>query len=190
MKMKKAVFFVFGWLYLLTFKALFNIFGNIYWLIIIPFKYSKEYRRERKQEYKKIKMMEKTEYLKYLRMNGKFRYDGILQCSGVLSKWPTWTALPYITVMRGLEGNCQDFALLNKTVLGKGAKIKIYVPLSIKKLSGFIHYVVEYKLDDENYSEHAQDSIIVSNIYTWVLTIDQFKVLEDWNNNCKSFWLR
>lgn len=138
--MKKAIFFTIGWLYLLTIQTILNICGNLYWLIIIPFKYSKEYRKSRKSEYKRIKKMTTEEYLEFLPRTGIYMYDG-LSDKGIFRMWPTWTALPYITVMRGLKGNCQDFAALNKKILGKYAKVKISVPLSIKKLH-MIHYII------------------------------------------------
>lgn len=168
--MRKAIFFTIGWMYLLTFQLLFTAFGNIICWITSFFKYSRKQRRAAKIQLKCMKQYTDEEYSEPYRVSlseflgeyGKYSYDGI--------GWPAWTKHPVFMMMQHykeefVEGNCMDFAFFCKTILKNKmhCKIRILVPLSIKKLNK-IHYILDC------------GDFIFSNIYRVEKNIDQYIV--------------
>ena len=161
--MKKPIFYICGILYRVTFQAIFNIFGNAFWLARI-YLGSAEKRRNAFDNLRELRGHEKIVYINMLNLHGaRYQYDGITK-TGLLRKWPTWTALPIVTAYRGFAGNCQDFAVLARYCLGRDFKIKIIVPLLISKLAAKIHYIA--------YSE--KDKLVISNTNLIHRTADEF----------------
>ena len=174
--MKKLIFFSCGWLYRLTFQAIFNFFGNAYWLVRM---YTGPRLRRKYAETKLAAMcnMDIEIYQSYLEEHkASYQYDGLTK-SGIFRRWPTWTALPIVTAYRNFQGNCQDFAVLARHCFRPHVRVKIMVPLSISKLASGIHYIAYWQIAGVVFSnarvartnpDSYADARLGKNKYVWL----------------------
>jgi len=155
-----VIIFILGWIYRLTFQTFFNIIFNSFWSVkifcvkiaeVLHLRFTKQ--RFNVNDLKGISFDQLEEYYELF----KYSYDGFVKTpkDKTKIKWyhkfPTWTALPFITHYRGIIGNCQDAHVWGRYIVKQWAKLHnekvstktgIYLPFTwnLAKMFNNVHY--------------------------------------------------
>jgi hypothetical protein len=98
--------FILSWLYTLTFWLIFTFFGNLYWLLKMAVGLDVLNTLIKRKEIKKKMTSLKNLIIEY--SSFKYMYDGIAENNSIFKMWPTWGALPIVSIYRDKSGNCED----------------------------------------------------------------------------------
>jgi len=149
--------FVLSWVYTMTLWLAFTICGNIYWLarMVVTLKLMKAIKTKKEIKSRIISLKELIK--EYTTFN--YRLDGIVDKSKtIFDKYPTWGALPLVSIFRGKEGNCEDsmiyFLFLKRCLIKNSpeycgtikARISIYMNYFLwERISP--HWFIEAKMN-------------------------------------------